>query len=241
MKKVLLASAMALSVAGTASAADFTGFYLGAQLGYGSAKTKLSSNDTNAAGAVRQVGPDSMSGDIGARGVVGGLHVGYGKQFDNRMYLGLEAWGNLSNTNGNIDDVVRTIAPGRVASTYKATRRNEFGIALKPGIVFNNALLYVKLGVASASWKKETTFTDVNTNAAVPSASSSNRHTAFVPGIGVSFMATDHVMVGVEATHSFYNSKSIGFTSAVGVHDRKRSTSFKPEVTDFVAKIAYKW
>lgn len=202
MKKVLLASAAALSIAGTASAtgANFTGFYLGANLGYGT-------GDIDVKDSVAKI-------ELGGRGVRGGLHVGYGKQFNNRFYLGLEANGYLS----GLKDAVNITADGvNIKSELK--RNWGIGARLRPGVVFDNALAYAIVGFDYANIKTS------GTTVAGASFNKSNRKFGFVPGLGVEFMATDHVKVGVEATHTFY----------------PKVENLKLQATEFVARVSYKW
>ncbi|MBN9413508.1 MAG: outer membrane beta-barrel protein [Candidatus Paracaedimonas acanthamoebae] len=165
MKKLALMLASAAALTSVANAAvegkNFTGFYVGGQLGYGSGKVK-----------------QTASSDLGTSGVVGGLHVGFGKEFNNRLFLGLEAFGNLSNTEGKLN-----------ASGDKYRRRNEFGAAIVPGFVCGNALLYVTAGISSATWK---------------TTGHSKRVTGFVPGLGVAFKTSDRVTVGVQGTQALY-------------------------------------
>ena len=167
-----------------AAECTFSGAYLGAQLGYGSMKTQMKTAPAKT--------------DVGSAGMISGLHVGYGKQFPNRLYMGLEAYGNLSDTTGG-------------KGNTKITRKNSFGAKLRPGVVFGNSLVYGVLGIESANFK--------------PKAGKSERFTGFVPGLGVAFNATEHVMIGLEATHTMYK-------------ERKKTI---PKTTDFFARASYKW
>lgn len=98
MKKIALAlvsTALVSSAAMAADGASFTGFNLGANLGWSVGSSRFAANQTSG------LDTDSFTHDIGSKGAVGGLSVGYGKQFG-KGYLGLEAWGSLSNTNGTV-------------------------------------------------------------------------------------------------------------------------------------------
>ena len=231
MKKLALLAASAAVLTSAANAAmegkHFTGFYVGGHLGYGSGKSEWSTRDTRA--NVNY----SRKADLGTRGILGGLHVGFGKEFGNKLYLGLEAFGNLSKTEGkanttNANDVLRT----------KATRKHEFGAALRPGFVCGNALLYVKAGISSAKWQYKSDWT-TDLAAAAENGSSSKHRIGFVPGLGVSFMATDHVMVGLEATHTMYKKQSISTRRPNGTVIEKGKV--KSHVTDFTGRVSYKW
>lgn len=183
MKKLALMLASVAAFTSVANAAvegkNFTGFYVGGHLGYGS-------------GAAKSAGTD-----LGHKGVLGGLHVGFGKEFSNKLFLGLEAFGNLSKVEGKNDGV-------------KNKRRNDFGAAFRPGFVCGNALLYVKAGISSTTWK---------------TAGHSKRVTGFVPGLGVSFMTSEHVTLGLEGTHTLY----------------KKHDGIKARTTDVTGRVSYKW
>lgn len=202
MKKVLLASVAALSVAGVASASvpganKFTGFYLGADLGYGTGDADAKINTTKL--------------ELGAKGVRGGLHVGYGKQFDNRFYLGLEA-------NGYLSGMKDSFTSG--SNKIELKRNWGVGASLRPGIVFDNALAYAIVGFDYANLQAK------GTDSSGTPFDNKKKRFGFVPGLGVELMATDHVKVGVEATHTFY---------------KKIKDDLKLQATEFVARVSYKW
>ena len=80
------------------------------------------------------------------------------------------------------------------------------------------------------------------------SGSKNGRRTGFVPGIGVSFNATDHIILGVEATHTFYNDASVnnvGRRDAIAVNGAAgtatNTTKFHSQATDVLARVSYKW
>ena len=217
-KLALAGTALAgvLTTSAIAGECSFSGFYLGAQLGAGTTNTKATEPAT------------PVNNKFAATGVIGGLHAGYGKHFPNRLYVGLEAYGNLSGNNEN-----HTVA--NIVS--KTQRNNSFGLALRPGVVFGNALFYAKIGIESANFKYSRTNTFPA--AAAASASNSGRRTGFVPGLGVAFHATDHVILGVEVTHTFYNSRNLVTPAAAGIP--ARTYKLQPQATDFFGRVSYKW
>lgn len=233
MKKLALMAASALVLASAANAAmegkHFTGFYVGGHLGYGSGKSEWSQKETRALPLAQA----SHKTDLGTRGILGGLHVGFGKEMGNKLYLGLEAFGNLSKTEGKTDSTV-----GNDNLRTKATRKHEFGVALRPGFVCGNALLYVKAGISSAKWQYRTNFASTGV-AEAHNGNTSKHRMGFVPGLGVAFMATDHVMVGLEATHTMFKKQSTSTRVANGTVAYKGKV--KSHVTDFTGRVSYKW
>ena len=100
LKLALMGTALASVLGSPAISADctFSGFYMGAQLGAGTTNTEMKFDQPRLAATVTLQGQEAMSrkNRLGATSAIGGLHVGYGKQFPNRFYLGVEAYGNLS-------------------------------------------------------------------------------------------------------------------------------------------------
>ena len=171
---------------------DFSGFHVGTHLGNGNVKSELKNDRTH------------QKADVAMSGFIGGLNVGYAKQFPNRFYMGVEAYGHLANQNGKANDT-------------KMERKDGFGMKMRPGFVIGNALLYGSLGVESSKFKH---------------GDQTKRHTGFVPGVGIAFNATDHIVIGIEATHGLYGSAK---------SKDNNGTAAKPTTTDVFTRIGYKW
>lgn len=251
-KRMLTGTAIATSLVTSAIAGDcgFSGFYMGAQLGAGTTNTELKfdQSDKAATATLAAQGKVNIKSSLAGTDPIGGLHVGYGKQFSNRLYVGIEAYGNLSR---NSSKYSYGTALGEISA--KSERTNSFGIALRPGVVFGNALFYVKAGIESANFKysiSEHIGKPINSNS---SGSKNSRSLGFVPGIGVAFNATDHIILGVEATHTFYKNATIenvgrreglGFDARGGANPagtNTNSTKFESQATDVFARVSYKW
>jgi outer membrane immunogenic protein len=151
MKKFLLAGTALAALATGAQAADlgvrrvevpsaviapvfnWTGFYLGGQVGYG----WLNGISTFSNGA----------GPIGVRssGVFGGVHVGYNYQINN-FVLGLEADAELSGIRGRTSNPA-VFAEGIFDLRWQGSLRARAGVAV------DRALLYVTGGLAVADFR----------------------------------------------------------------------------------------
>lgn len=192
-KRMLTGTALVTSLVTSAIAGDcgFSGFYMGTQFGYGNQKISGKGNGAKI--------------NLASSGIIGGLHAGYGKQFPNRFYVGLEAYGNLANQSEELKG-------NGFKVEYK--KKYAFGTKLRPGVVFGNAMFYGIAGIEYANFELESNAKD-----------KSKSKLGFAPGVGISFSATDHIIVGLEATHAFY----------------QKVKDTKVRSTDAFARVSYKW
>lgn len=166
---------------------NYSGWYAGGQIGLGMTRNNAKFTDVDT----------GQSGNIpmGMRGILGGIHAGWGHQFCSNLYLGLEIYGNL------YKNKTKSI-PGN--DTYFKDRRfNSFGIAPRLGYVMNASLMYLRLGADSAKWK----YVSVSNNTG-DSQRTNKRVAGIVPGIGFSQMMSNNLIIGLEGTMGFFkNSK----------------------------------
>jgi hypothetical protein len=220
-KTVLASTAIAAALATSAMAAEtFTGPYAGVNFGYGAGHIDAKTTAKHGAGT------ESTKNNNGLKGVIGGLHLGYQKDFG-QFVAGLEASANLSNTEGkNRAD--------KYSSSLK--RKNAYGIAARLGMTLNTWLAYVKLGYESAQF--EAKFTD--TFAAAPNqinGKKKSRINGFVPGFGMETKLTPNVMFGGEWTYSMYSRKT--YKAAAGTTEVTAKS--KPSIGDFKLRLSYKF
>jgi len=210
---LLATSAVVASVA-TAAVADsnnLTGFYIGATGGYGAGTSE------------HKVGkPSSSKSDFGMKGAVGGLYLGFQKDFG-KMVAGLEGSASLSNTEGTSKSKSRF---GSYKSTFK--RKDAYGIALRLGAKINNWFVYGKAGYENAKFS-------LRSRGFGTSASKTKRLGGFVPGIGFETMVSNHVMVGAEWTYSLYKGKNFA-----GKKNTTRNHE-SPRIGDFKVRLGYKF
>lgn len=124
-------------------AMNWTGFYVGAQVGYSWGNHRISRLD--ATGAVRVFGGFPLSDENDVDGFVGGLHVGYNYQTGSFVF-GIEADGEFSDAKYS-RGLVRG-APG-VDFNY-GSKDWQASLRARAGLTFGNALLYVTGGLAIA-------------------------------------------------------------------------------------------
>lgn len=183
-----------------AKADNFSGLYSGIQLGYGSL------NDNGTDKNSKTIGGGTT---FGGSGIVGGLHIGGGREFPNRFYVGLEGYGNFSN---------QEMKAVTIFGTLKEKKQYSIGLKLRPGVVFGNAMIY---GILGADYSKFKEMADLEQN---QKQSKSKGYWGFVPGVGIAFKATDHVILGLELTHTF--------------HEKVKSSAVRS--TEGFMKISYK-
>ena len=203
MKKILLSSVAAIAMIGTASAADlaarpytkappmmaaavydWTGFYIGANGGYGTSNKGF--DFVNAAGVV------FADGSHRADGATAGGQIGYRWQSGAFVY-GIEGQGNWANFRGSS---VSPLAPASI----NRTRVDAFGLFTgQLGYSFGPTLLYVKGGGAVVGQRYD--IASVATGATFFTGRDTRVGAAV--GAGLEFMFTPNWSLGVEYDHLF--------------------------------------
>jgi outer membrane immunogenic protein len=217
MKKILLvtASLIALGAAAPAVAADlaarpytkappmiaavydWSGFYIGANGGWGSSHNSWDSISPFT------VGPEGSHDASG--GTVGG-QVGYRWQAGTFVF-GLEAQGNWADFKGSNNSTLF------VPTALNSSKIDAFGLFTgQVGYAFNNALLYVKGGAAVTSNRYRIT----NLVGTVASAGDDTNWGGTI-GVGLEYGFAPNWSVGVEYDHLFMQDKSYNFNDAAGV------------------------
>jgi outer membrane immunogenic protein len=179
------------------------GFYLGAQGGYDSYRVRET---------LSTPGSSSITGTsvLNTTGWVGGLFLGYG-QYINRFYLGIEGFGNASNSqqaNSTTDLLGTYYSQFQVNSSY--------GLALLPGVSINDTTLgYLRLGYNWANLKLKETVTGSN------GVSKSNTSNGFNLGLGIETLIVDNWSVRTEYSHTYYNSFNTSYGTSVNPSDNQ--------------------
>ncbi|UZE47098.1 outer membrane beta-barrel protein [Rhodopseudomonas sp. P2A-2r] len=240
MKKFLLASAAlaTLGMATSASAADlaarrytkappmmvamydWSGFYIGANAGYGTSRKCWDSLGSLAAPTLAV-----SEGCHDASGAVAGGQIGYRWQ-SSAWVFGLEAqgdWADLSGSN------VSTAFP---AFTNRSKIQALGLFTGQVGYAWNNALLYVKGGAGVASDK----YNYFLNGATVNTGTASETRWGGTVGVGLEYGFTPNWSVGVEYDHIFLGSRNVTFTSPATTSDR-----IGQDVDMVTARINYRW
>jgi len=132
---VILATAFAAPFATTASAAEFDGPFVGAQLGWQSEKMK------NLESSFGVVPVDEIQ-----QSVTGGVFAGYDKAIDGRFVVGAEAGLNFAS-----DDEVETSVGG---VSYTVDPKHSFDVTARAGyLVTPETLVYARGGYSNARYR----------------------------------------------------------------------------------------
>jgi outer membrane immunogenic protein len=238
MKKIVLAAAALAIGTVSASAADmaarytkapvapavvvynWTGFYIGADVGYGWGRS--TGTGTNAAGFF----PTPYSVD--PSGVIGGGFVGYNWQVNN-VVLGIEAdWQAADlNDSGNFANNVGTLYTIGTSVKDYGSVRGRLGFAFDRWMVFGTA------GWAWGSWDTSYGFAGAGAPFVTMSVDSSDGWTA---GAGVEYAFTDNFLGRVE-----YRYTDLGRAAFVNLATNSAELGNRVTINDVRVGIAYKF
>lgn len=253
MKKVSLLAILAtaasipaaIAQAPVASAANcpkaFQGFHLGGNIGYGIGRGNEDTFAQRRAVNGDIVDTNVSKNNIGFNGVDGGVGVGYTHRFCN-WALGIAFDANWASTSGkrtNRFTEVLATGPSTILASEKVQLRNSLQLYGRAGYVLANMVMpFVGLGWDNSQWRQNLTVDGYGNN-------KSSRYNAFLWKAGVDFLATKHVVVGLEYTGTAAGKKSLGRKTRPinATHDTTLTTSgsFKPQYNKFAltAKLVY--
>jgi outer membrane immunogenic protein len=241
MKKFLLATVglVALGVAAPASAADlaarpyrgapppmvaaiydWSGFYIGANGGWGSSRKCWDS-----------VAPNFLIGPEGCHDATGGTaggQIGYRWQAGTWVF-GLEGQGNWADFRGSNTSLI--------FGDTNRSRIDAFGLFTgQIGYAWNNVLFYVKGGGAVTNDRFE--IRDTPTNLLLASTGDQTRWGGTV-GVGLEFGFAPGWSAGVEYDHLFMGNKTLTFTDTTGV--AFATDRIRQDVDLVTVRVNYRW
>lgn len=199
MKNIAFAvAAIVASVSGSAFAETFQGSYIGAEIGHDSYEIK--GEDLLASG----LDFDGISGN----GIVGGVFVGYDLPVSSSVFIGAEAFVNLSAAKVSISDGVDT-------ASIKA--RESYGLSARLGTMLNDSTaVYARGGWVNTSFKlSDGTFSDSDTQS------------GFQYGGGIETRVGQSASVRLEYVASDYGSAGLGNGIKVGNSQVRAGASFR--------------
>ncbi|GAB1716338.1 MAG: putative outer-membrane protein precursor [Nitrobacter sp.] len=198
---------------------DWSGFYIGANGGWGSAHD----HRFNAAGV--------NLGSYDADGGVAGGQIGYRWQTGSWV-LGLEAqgdWADLSARTQNLNNTANQIA----------SKLDAFGLFTgQVGYAWNSALLYAKGGAAVVDQGFD--FIS-NATGAKTASSGTDTHWGATIGAGVEVGIAPNWSVAFEYDHIFLDRHDANFTTAAGTPSAGNPYRTGGDVDLVTARINYRW
>ena len=160
------------------TAVDWSGLYAGIHGGYGWSNV------------------DTGLGSVHVDGWLGGGHVGLQRQFE-RWVVGIEASYSFGELDGH-----RTISVGGDPMRLDAAISDLLLVTGRLGYAWDDRLLYIKAGYASADVEVGATFLGVATQA-------KSRLDGWTAGFGLERVITPNIVIGLEYNYIDLGSKSI--------------------------------
>ena len=203
-----------------ASVYDWSGFYIGANGGWGSSNSDWNSVAPFAIGA--EGSHDADGGTVGGQ-------VGYRWQAGTFVF-GLEAQGNWADFKGS--NASRLFGAGFV----NTSKVEAFGLFTgQVGYAFNNALLYVKGGAAVTSNRYR-----INTaGGALFASANDDTNWGGTIGVGLEYGFAPNWSVGVEYDHLFMQDKTSNFNNGAGAF--VASDRIRQDVDLVTARLNYRF
>jgi outer membrane immunogenic protein len=208
-----------------ATAYDWSGFYVGANGGYGWSRD-----------CRRNLGIPLDLGCYDATGGVAGGQIGYRWQSGGWVF-GLEAQGDWADLKGSTANLNTAAAPPSGLSGL-SSRMDAFGLFTgQVGYAWNNSLVYLKGGAAVTDRRFDFTF--LPTGLVTESTGSSTRWGGTV-GAGVEYGFAPNWSAAIEYDHIFEDRHDVVFTSNAGAV--LAGSRISGGDTDLVtARINYRW
>jgi outer membrane immunogenic protein len=188
--------AAASARAAAPEAYDWTGFYVGAEGGYGWGRTFSKSLD------------NGSTANPSMHGGAGGPFAGFNYQFNNRIVLGIESEASFGNIEGDTDcpnDAFRCV--GRVDWLGSTRVRGGYG--------FGKVLPYLTFGVAYGQ-----ATVGQHVKASHSASVNARTHVGWSPGAGVEYAITRHLITRI--AYAYYHLGNRTVTDDFGEHLRYR-------------------
>lgn len=174
--------------------------------------------------------------DSGKTGFAGQLFLGYGKEFDNKLYLGAEIQYLYNSISPSFTDfqIFTVTASGAISQDYLKTSssiKNQFGLLAHLGYSFlPKLMLYFTAGAQYA--KPKVQLFSIDSSDQTDSFIVSGSRWGYVLGVGGMVPVSDHFLIGADFQYAGYcrlnstNFPALSTTSFWAVDSLKNKTSF---------------
>jgi outer membrane immunogenic protein len=253
MKKLLLATTFAVVAlaAGSAGAADrpvarplppsppppppcaqFGGFYVGGNVGWGSGEHRFRDLDGFAAEAFNRFGvllPNEASRSV--NGWAAGVQGGYNWQFRCTLF-GIEAdynWTDIEH------DFVRTGPLGRATLSVSSSLQSFGTVRARTGVIVDNLLLYVTGGLAYANTERSIALTFANPQFNQGPFSDEKTRLGWTAGFGAEWSFAPNWSLKSEVLYARFETEENAFTCRL-LCEPNRSVRFEHESSAWVTR-----
>ena len=204
---------------------NWTGLYIGGNVGGGWARADFANSATGTAGGV-PLPTNTNSGAARASGIIGGGQIGFNYEFPANWVLGMEADIDAANITGSVSGCVATAAGVVGSCATNSIRFQDFGtVRGRFGYAFNNVLLYGTGGWAYGERNTTSTVTCAGpgcpVGSSLPFAFNSPSDTIFLSGwtagAGLEWGFLRNWTLRIEYLHLQFNGvgENFGFTGTV--------------------------
>ena len=130
---------------------NWTGFYIGGNLGGGWARTDFSGTGSAVFPTIPLTVASTFAGTPNSRGILGGGQIGYNYQFPIHWVLGIEADIDGAGITGSVNTCATATTGGIAGCQTSSSRLNDFGtLRGRVGYSWNNVLLTALAGSRGA-------------------------------------------------------------------------------------------
>jgi outer membrane immunogenic protein len=212
-----------------APAFDWSGFYIGGDLGWQGSQMGLSSPPATGASLTYAPTHDSFAG---------GGFAGVQKQFG-QFVLGIEGGYLAATGNGRLGatPAISIFFPGGTG-TAQASLRDVWNIGGRVGVAMSQWMPYLTGGYANGTF--QFTAQNVAPSAAATEVANSNNGGGYIGG-GVDYAVTKNWIVGAEYRHYFFGSQTVA-SAVAGIGGFPfEPVTFAPRTDTVLARVSYKF
>jgi outer membrane immunogenic protein len=215
---------------------NWTGFYIGGNIGGGWSNTNLTNTVSDGAIAWPDLAP-GQGISYNHSGVVGGGQIGVNFQSSSWVY-GLELLVSAANIKATVQNPY-TGPPFSAGDDVFSTKINTLLLATaRIGYAWDRSLLYVKGGYAGANVRVSVSDNVCSTPNNCGAGSDSNWRSGFTVGAGVEYAVTNNWIVGVEYDFARLGSASVNLGDATA---RYVFNDAERDVNMVLGRVSYKF
>ncbi|PJD91324.1 MAG: hypothetical protein CK424_07300 [Legionella sp.] len=200
------------------------GLYVGVGLGGVGLQQNSNGNLSSSSGGL--IAQKSESLHTGGAGLNSTLQVGYGWYLPNRLFLGAEIFGNLTNTSSFIS-ATEVINQNRLSYSTTSTLQSMYGIRALPGYqVISQAAVYGIVGYVRSHLKNSNgngLISNGTFSINFPSSSSSLNLNGYQLGVGSLIDITEHLSLRGDVIYAGYQNRNEGPVTVISPDGQTRS------------------